>query len=68
MEQVYEFSAGKNDWNSFRIGVDDGRIVVADETGHLEFEEDAVDDLVRGIDEARRRLREKQREPTAEEE
>ncbi|MDY6769688.1 MAG: hypothetical protein SVU88_01815 [Candidatus Nanohaloarchaea archaeon] len=67
MEEVYEFSAGKNDWNRFRVGVDDGRIVVKDQTGHLEFEEDAVDELVQGIDQARRRLREKQREPTAEE-
>ncbi len=68
MEDVYEFSAGKNDWNTFRIGVNEGRIVVRDETGHIEFEDGAVDELIRGIDEARRRLREKAREPTAEEE
>ncbi|MFB6147918.1 MAG: hypothetical protein ABEJ66_03465 [Candidatus Nanohaloarchaea archaeon] len=68
MEQVYDFSAGKNDWNTFRIGVDEGRIVVKDETGHLELEEGDVDELVQGIDQARRRLREKQREPTSGEE
>lgn len=68
MEEVYKFSAGKNDWDTFRIGVDEGRIVIKDETGHLEFEEDAVDKLIQGIDQARRRLREKQRQPTTEEE
>ncbi|MDY6766444.1 MAG: hypothetical protein SVW77_03675 [Candidatus Nanohaloarchaea archaeon] len=67
MDEVYKFSAGKNGWNTFRVGVDEGRIVVKDETGHLEFEEDAVDELVNGIDQARRRLREMEREPTADE-
>ncbi|MFB6167042.1 MAG: hypothetical protein ABEJ62_02150 [Candidatus Nanohaloarchaea archaeon] len=64
MEEVESFSTGKNDWNTFRVGVDDGRIVVKDEKGMLEFEEDAVDQLVDAIDQARRRLREKERDPT----
>lgn len=65
MEDVHEFSAGKNDWNTFQVSIDEGRIIVKDETGHIEFEEGDVDQLIQGIDQARRRLREKEREPTA---
>lgn len=64
MEKVAEFSTGKHNWNTFEIGVEDGRIVVKDESGHIEFGDEAVDELVNGIDQARRRLREKAREPT----
>lgn len=64
METIYEFSAGKNNWNTFEIGVQDGKIVVRDRAGRLEFEDEDVDQLVEGIDQARRRLREKARNPT----
>lgn len=65
METVYEFTTGKNDWNTFEIGLEDEHIVVRDETGRVELEESDIDELIRGLDETRRRLREKQREPTA---
>lgn len=64
IDKVYEFSAGKNDWNTIEVGLHDGRIVVRDEIGMLEFDDDDVDQLVNGIDQARRRLREEQRIPT----
>lgn len=64
IEKVEEFNTGKNDWNTMEIGLKDGNIVVRDEVGMIEFEEDAIDQLVNGIDQARRRLREKQRRPT----
>ncbi len=65
METVYEFTTGKNDWNTFEIGLEDEHIVVRDETGRVELDDADVDELVRGLDQARRRLREKQRDPTA---
>lgn len=64
MEEVHRFEAGKNSWNTFVIGIEDGRIVIKDDTGHLEIQDGDVDDLYQGIDEARRRLREMEREPT----
>lgn len=64
IEKVYEFSSGKNEWNTIEIGVKDGNIVVRDDVGMIEFDEDAVDRLVQGIDQARRRLRENERRPT----
>lgn len=65
IEKVYEFSAGKNDWNTFEIGVKDDTIVVRDDVGMVQFVEEDIDQLVEGIDQARRHLREKQRRPTA---
>jgi hypothetical protein len=65
IDKVYEFSAGKNDWNTIEVGLHDGRIVVRDQIGMLEFDEDDVDQLHEGVDQARRQLRENQRRPTA---
>lgn len=64
IDKVYEFSAGKNDWNTIEVGVHDGRIIIRDDIGMLEFDDGDVDQLVRGIDQARRRLREDARVPT----
>lgn len=64
IEKVYEFSTGKNDWNTIEIGLHEGNIVVRDEVGMIEFDENAIDQLMNGIDQARRRLRENQRMPT----
>jgi hypothetical protein len=64
IDTVYEFSAGKNDWNTIEVGLHDGRIVVRDEIGMLEFDDEDVDQLHNAIDQARRRLREQERRPT----
>lgn len=64
LETVFEFSSGKNDWNTIEIGLHDDRIVVRDEIGMLELDDDDIDQLMDGIDQARRRLRENQRRPT----
>lgn len=63
-EKVVEFSSGKNDWNNIEIGLHHEKIVVRDDHGRLELEEDALDQLINGLDQARRRLRENQRRPT----
>ena len=64
-EKVHEFKSGKDGWNTFEVLVKDGHIKVRDETGMIEFDDDDVDELIRGIDEARRELREQERMPTA---
>lgn len=64
IEKVFEFKSGKNDWNTVEIGVKDDKIIVRDEVGMLELEDGDVDELVEGIDQARRRLRENERRPT----
>lgn len=67
MEIVREVKAGKNDWNTYEIGVKDGHIVIRDDTGHIDFSEEEVDALQEAIDQARRRLREVERSPTKQE-
>lgn len=64
MDTVYEFGTGKDGWNRVKIGVEDGEIHVRDEVGHLSFQDQDIDELIRGLDEARRRLREDERRPT----
>lgn len=64
MDKVYEFEAGKHGWNTFEIGVADDKIVIRDESGRIELDDGDVDQLVEGIDQARRRLREDRRRPT----
>lgn len=68
MDTVYEFGTGKDGWNTVRVGVEDGEIHVKDEAGHLSFRDEDIDELIRGLDEARRRLREDKRRPTQAEE
>ncbi|MDY6789320.1 MAG: hypothetical protein SVV03_05170 [Candidatus Nanohaloarchaea archaeon] len=67
-EVVDEVGAGKNQWNSYEIGVKDKSIFIRDEAGYIDFSEEEVDSLIRAIDKARRRLREIKRRPTAENE
>lgn len=64
MEVVKEFDAGKNDWNTYEIGVKDGQIVIRDDSGYVDLTDHEVDALIEGIDQARRRLREIKRSPT----
>ena len=64
-EVIKEIDAGKNDWNTFKIGLKDGNIAIKDETGYIDFPEEIIDKLIRGIDDSRRRLRELERRPTA---
>lgn len=66
MDTVYEFGTGKDGWNRVEIGVEDGEIHIRDEVGHLAFEDQDIDELIRGLDQARRRLREDERRPTQE--
>ncbi len=63
-EVIKEIKAGKNDWNTFKIGLKDGNIVIKDETGYVDFPEEIIDNLITGIDDTRRRLRELERSPT----
>ncbi len=65
-EVIKEIEAGKNDWNTFKVGLKDGNIMIKDETGYIDFPEEIIDQLIRGIDESRRRLRELARSPTSE--
>lgn len=67
MDVIEDFEAGKNRWNTFEVGLNDGNIFVRDESGYIDFTEDEIDQLVAAIDQARRRLREKKRRPTQEE-
>ncbi|MCJ7450722.1 MAG: hypothetical protein MUP58_03200 [Candidatus Nanohaloarchaeota archaeon QJJ-9] len=66
MRVIKEVDSGKNKWNSFEVGLKDGNIVIRDEAGYVDFPEEAVDKLVDSIDQARRKLREKERSPTSE--
>jgi uncharacterized protein YaeQ len=63
-EVVAEVSAGKNNWNTYEVGLNDGNIFVRDDSGYVDFSEEEIDSLVNAIDQARRRLREIQRQPT----
>lgn len=63
-EVVAEIAAGKNNWNTFEVGLNNGAIFVRDDSGYVDFSEDEIDGLVDAMDQARRRLREKQRRPT----
>lgn len=67
MDVIEEFDAGKNRWNDFEVGLNDGNIFIRDEAGYIDFTEDEIDQLVAAIDQARRRLREKKRRPTEQE-
>ena len=64
-EVLKEIKLGKKGWNVLKIGLKDQNIVLKDETGYIDFPEEAIDDLIDGIDESRRRLREIQRIPTS---
>jgi len=63
-EVVAEVGAGKNNWNTYEVGLNDGNIFVRDDSGYVDFSEEEIDLLVNAIDQARRRLREIQRQPT----
>ncbi|MDY6770509.1 MAG: hypothetical protein SV186_00970 [Candidatus Nanohaloarchaea archaeon] len=63
-EVVADIAAGKNEWNTFEVGVQDGSIFIRDEAGYIDFSEKEVDALVDALDQARRKLREIERSPT----
>ncbi|MDY6778089.1 MAG: hypothetical protein SVU32_05445 [Candidatus Nanohaloarchaea archaeon] len=65
-EVVDEIEAGKNNWNTFEVGLNDDAIFIRDDSGYIDFSEDEIDDLVNAMDQARRRLRELKRRPTQE--
>lgn len=64
-EVIKEIESGKHDWNVLKIGLKDKNIVVKDETGYVDFPEEVIDELIDGIDQTRRRLREIKRIPTS---
>lgn len=64
MEVIKKIGSGKHNWNTFEVGVKQGKIFIRDDAGYVDFSDKEVDKLIDGIDQARRRIREIKRMPT----